>query len=139
MTIHLGQEDFLIHHGRLKSHGWPISGKPIFVEKLSEEIFWLVGMPDDPVLGGVDLRLRGPQDECDSHLGEARHLSRAESTCPVAHRKGGVHTRSAHHQGRECRQEDPEGGYYGGGRGEVSRYAPLDLCCRDKSQEITIT
>jgi hypothetical protein len=138
MTIHLGQEEFLIHHRRLKSHGWSISGKPIFVGILSEKIFWLVGMPD-PVLGGEDLRLRGPQTECDPHLGGTRRLSQAESICPVAHREGGVHTQSARRQGRECRQEDPEEGYYGGGGGEVSRYTPLDLCRRDKSQEITIT
>jgi hypothetical protein len=90
MTIHLGQEEFLIHHRRLKSHGWSISGKPIFVGILSEKIFWLVGMPD-PVLGGEDLRLRGPQTECDPHLGGTRRLSQAESICPVAHREGGVH------------------------------------------------
>jgi hypothetical protein len=41
MTLHLNQEDFTHTHNNLKSRGWAVSEKPIFIGRLSEAIFWL--------------------------------------------------------------------------------------------------
>jgi hypothetical protein len=49
MTFHMGQEEFLIHHKRLKSRGWPVSEKPIFLGLLTEAIFWVGESSDQEV------------------------------------------------------------------------------------------
>lgn len=41
MTLHIGQEEFTDMHRNLKSRGYPVSDKPIFIGRLSEAMFWL--------------------------------------------------------------------------------------------------
>jgi hypothetical protein len=41
IEFHMGQDEFEHTHSKLKSFGWPVSEKPIYIARFTELIFWL--------------------------------------------------------------------------------------------------
>jgi hypothetical protein len=41
IELHMGQDEFEYTYRKLKSFGWPVSEKPIFIARFTEVIFWL--------------------------------------------------------------------------------------------------